>query len=152
AGDAGFRAAWREAKANAKARFIDYLRRTQRVALDPAALFDVQVKRIHEYKRQTLALLHAVALYRRVRAGEERLPRALLLAGKAAPGYWMAKRIIRATNDVAAVVNADPAVAGRLQVLFVPNYSVTLAEMIMPAADLSEQISVAGSEASGTGN
>src|SRR5262249_26517996 len=148
ADDADFRAAWRRAKLAAKDRFV----RSVGVKLDTATLFDVQVKRIHEYKRQTLALLHAVALYRRMRAGEARLPRTVLFAGKAAPGYWMAKRIIRAVNDVAAAVNADAAVSGLLQILFVPNYSVTLAELIVPAADLSEQISVAGSEASGTGN
>jgi starch phosphorylase len=153
ADDHAFRAAWREAKHAAKVRLAARVERTLGVTLDPAAMFDVQVKRIHEYKRQTLALLHAVALYRRIQTGQgDRVPRVILFAGKAAPGYMLAKRIIRVINDLGAVIAADPATAGRLRVLFLPNYEVSLAQTIIPAADLSEQISTAGTEASGTGN
>ncbi|MBD0275628.1 MAG: glycogen/starch/alpha-glucan phosphorylase, partial [Acetobacteraceae bacterium] len=124
------------------------------VSVDPDALFDVQVKRIHEYKRQLLNILHAVAVYQAMRdePGRDWVPRVKILAGKAAPGYRMAKHIIRLAHDVARTVNADPLVAGRLKLVFPPNYGVSLAEMIIPAADLSEQISTAGMEASGTGN
>ena len=124
------------------------------VQLDPSAMFDVQVKRIHEYKRQLLNILHAVDLYHRIidDPGATWTPRVKLLAGKAAPSYHAAKQIIRLANDVSAVINDDPVVAGRLKLVFVPNYNVTAAEVIIPAADLSEQISTAGMEASGTGN
>jgi glycogen phosphorylase len=124
------------------------------VAVDPGALFDVQVKRIHEYKRQLLNILQTVSQYDAIRAQPTRdwVPRVKILAGKAAPGYRMAKQVIRLAYDVAQVVNSDPSVAGRLKLVFLPNYNVSLAELIIPAADLSEQISTAGMEASGTGN
>jgi starch phosphorylase len=124
------------------------------VSVDPTALFDVQVKRIHEYKRQLLNIIEAVALYDQIRAHPEKswTPRVKIFGGKAAPSYWQAKLIIHLINDVARVVNSDPAVHGLLKIVFMPNYNVSLAEAIIPAADLSEQISTAGMEASGTGN
>jgi glycogen phosphorylase len=154
ADDADFRARFRAAKEVNKARLAAHILDSVDVAVDPQSLFDVQIKRIHEYKRQVLKLLHAVALYNRIRhnPGAHDQARTIIFAGKAAPGYAMAKLIIKLANDLARVVNNDPAVGGRLKVLFLPNYGVSLAERIIPAADLSEQISTAGTEASGTGN
>ena len=152
ADDPGARAAFRGAKRANKEKLAAYVRETLGVTISPDALFDVQVKRIHEYKRQLLPILHAVHLHRLAIRGEQRVPRVVLLAGKAAPAYDMAKRIIKLANDVAKVVNSDPRVHDRLRVLFLPNYCVSLAELVIPAADLSEQVSTAGTEASGTGN
>ncbi|MFH0980830.1 MAG: glycogen/starch/alpha-glucan phosphorylase [Planctomycetota bacterium] len=152
--DVEFQARWSEVKRLNKERLAAYLRRTQGVVLDPDTLFDCQVKRIHEYKRQLLNLLHVITLYQRIKAGGEAdfVPRTVLLAGKAVPGCYHAKLTIKLANAVAEVINHDPAVAGRLKVAFLPNYSVWLAEYIIPAAELSQQISTAGTEASGTGN
>jgi starch phosphorylase len=124
------------------------------VVFDPEALFDVQVKRIHEYKRQLLNVLHVIHLYDRLKRGDtaDWTDRCVLVGGKAAPGYAMAKSIIKLVNNVAGVVNDDPEVGGRLKVAFLPNYRVTAMEVIAPGSDLSEQISTAGKEASGTGN
>jgi starch phosphorylase len=154
ADDAAFRDRFRAAKRAAKTRFAGWLRETSGHTVDPDAIFDCQIKRIHEYKRQLLNLLHVVVLYNRLR-DDPRLdapPRVAFFAGKAAPAYRLAKLIIKLINDVAAAIDADPAVRGRLKVLFLPNYGVTLAERLIPASDVSEQISTAGYEASGTSN
>jgi starch phosphorylase len=141
-------------KAENKRRLAETIQRRIGVDVDPTSLFDVQVKRIHEYKRQLLNLLYVVTRYNRIRANPsgDFVPRTVVFAGKAAPGYTMAKAIIKLINNVAQVVNEDRAVAGRLKVAFLPDYDVSLAQQIMPAADLSQQISTAGMEASGTGN
>ncbi|MEH3085876.1 MAG: glycogen/starch/alpha-glucan phosphorylase [Xylophilus ampelinus] len=149
-----FVAAFRHAKQQNKRRLADWVRQHMGLELNVEALFDVQVKRIHEYKRQLLNLLHVIGRYQHILAHPEadHVPRVVIFSGKAASAYAMAKLVIRLINDVASVVNHDPRVRGLLQVVFVPNYSVSLAEVIIPAADLSEQISTAGTEASGTGN
>jgi len=154
AGDAAFGEAWRRIKRENKVRLARLSAARTGVRLDPDALFDVQAKRIHEYKRQHLNVLHVITLYNRLKRGmaPDAPPRAAIFAGKAAPGYAMAKLIIRLINGVAEVVNNDPAVAGRLAVVFLPDFNVTNAQPMYPAADLSEQISTAGKEASGTGN
>ena len=152
--DPGFRAAFRAVKRANKERLARAVSKATDVRLDPGAIFDVQVKRIHEYKRQLLAALHAIHLYLQIVEDGRAVPaaRVCLFAGKAAPEYFMAKLVIRLIGHVAAAVNGDPATAGQLRVVFVPDYRVSLAEKIIPAADLSEQISTAGTEASGTGN
>jgi starch phosphorylase len=145
---------WREVKRANKARLADYVSATAGVELNPDWLFDVQVKRIHEYKRQHLSVLNIITQYHRLKQnpGLEISPRAFVFGGKAAPGYFMAKRIIKLINAVGATVNSDPDVNRYLKVAFVPNFNVKNAHLIYPAADLSEQISTAGKEASGTGN
>jgi starch phosphorylase len=159
ADDAAFADVWRAAKRRNKLRLAEtirqqYRRRGSGIAVDPDSLFDVQVKRIHEYKRQLLNVLHAITLYVRIKDDPRRdvLPRTVLFGGKAAPGYAVAKLIIRLITAVADVVNRDPAVGGRLTVGFIADYQVSLAEQIFPGSELSEQISTAGTEASGTGN
>jgi starch phosphorylase len=153
AADAAFRAEWIGANRINKVILADRANKLWGYRLDPDTLFDCQVKRIHEYKRQLLNALRVIALYHRIKAGrEEPEPRTVLFAGKAAPGYAMAKLIIKLINSIADMVSADKSVRGKLAVAFLPNYSVSLAEIIFPACDLSEQISTAGTEASGTGN
>lgn len=149
-----FQAAFKAVKRANKARLADLIHDRLGIAVSPDALFDVQIKRIHEYKRQLLNIIEAVARYDAIRAHPEKnwVPRVRIFAGKAAPSYWNAKLIIKLINDVARVINNDPAVRGLLKIVFLPNYNVSLAEAIVPAADLSEQISTAGMEASGTGN
>jgi starch phosphorylase len=154
AGDAGVRRRFRAVKQAAKARLATLMRARAGVTVDPESLFDVHIKRIHEYKRQLLNVLHVVTRYNRLRAGRggDAPPRTVIFSGKAAPGYAAAKQVIRLIHAVADVVNHDPAVGGRLAVVFIPDYNVSTAAKIVPAADLSEQISTAGTEASGTGN
>jgi len=152
--DSGFKSRWREIKRANKVDFANLILTGTGVQVDPDSLFDIQVKRIHEYKRQHLNILHVIALYCRLKASPnlELPPRTFVFGGKAAPGYYLAKLIIKLITAVADVVNRDPAVNDRIKVVFVPNFSVTTAHRIYPAADLSEQISTAGKEASGTGN
>ncbi len=154
AADAGFRQRFMAVKRANKVVLADHLRGETGLRLDPSAIFDVQIKRIHEYKRQLLNIIETVALYDQIRSHPERdwTPRVKLFAGKAASSYHQAKLIIKLAGDVARRVNADPSIGGLLKVAFVPNYNVSLAERMVPAADLSEQISTAGMEASGTGN
>jgi len=154
ADDRAFLEAFRAAKRSAKSSFASWLRSTSGQTVDPDTIFDSQVKRIHEYKRQLLNALRIIVLYNRLREdpGLEMSPRTFLFAGKAAPAYHLAKLIIKLLNNVAATIDADPAVRGRLKVVFVPEYSVSLAERLIPASDVSNQISTAGYEASGTSN
>jgi starch phosphorylase len=154
ADDAAFQDEWRGVKRANKEALAQHMRSAVGVVVDPTALFDIQVKRIHEYKRQHLNALYVVTLYQRLRRDPQRAvaPRCFVFGGKAAPGYAMAKLIIRLINGVAEVVNNDPAMDGRLKVVFFPDFNVKNAHFIYPAADLSEQISTAGKEASGTGN
>ena len=151
---ATFRERFMSIKRANKQRLAGHIQRATGILVDPSSLFDVQVKRIHEYKRQLLNLLHVVTRYQAILTNPKAdwLPRTVIFAGKAASSYHMAKTIIRLIHDVGAVVNDDPRVAGLLKVVFIPNYGVSVAEVIMPGADLSEQISTAGTEASGTGN
>ena len=154
ADDPEFRATWMATKLENKRRLARYILRKIGLGVDPATLFDVHVKRMHEYKRQLLNLLHVITLYNRIKADPAApvVPRTVMFAGKAAPAYHQAKLIIKLINAVAATINSDKDVQGRLRVLFLPNYCVSQAEKIIPAVDLSEQISTAGMEASGTGN
>jgi starch phosphorylase len=154
ADDAQFRQEFAAVKRVNKQRFAAELKQTMGLEIDIDSLFDVQIKRIHEYKRQLLNLLHVVTLYRRICDAPhiDTVPRTVIFGGKAAPGYAMAKLIIKLINDVADIVNSDMRIKGRLKLIFVPNYGVSVAENLIPAADLSEQISTAGTEASGTGN
>lgn len=154
ADDAEFRTRYAAMRKTRKKRLAQVIAERTGVVVDPAALFDVQIKRIHEYKRQLLNLVETVALYQAIKQAPNKdwTPRVKIFAGKAAPSYVQAKLIIKLAGDIARVVNEDPEIGGKLKVVFLPNYSVSLAEVIIPAADLSEQISTAGMEASGTGN
>ncbi|MGA7313635.1 MAG: glycogen/starch/alpha-glucan phosphorylase [Silvibacterium sp.] len=152
--DAAFRADWRKVQHDVKARLARYILEETGVSVDPSSMFDAQVKRIHEYKRQHLNVLHILTLYFRLKQNPslEMAPRTFLFGGKAAPGYFMAKLIIKLINSVGEIINNDQDVKHRLKVVFLPNYNVTFGQKVYPAADLSEQISTAGKEASGTGN
>jgi starch phosphorylase len=154
ADDPAFRSAWRAVKQENKRALAETIRQQSGVTVDPDSLFDVLVKRLHEYKRQHLKVLHIITLYHRLKANPKRAmrPRTFIFGGKSAPGYGFAKLIIKLINSVAEVVNNDPDVRGRLKVVFLENFNVTLGEQVYPAADISEQISTAGKEASGTGN
>ena len=154
ADDAKFRAEWREVKRLNKLDLAAHALVTTGVTVDPGSIFDVMVKRLHEYKRQVLKLLHVVTLYNRIKADPAGVPvpYTVIFGAKAAPNYQEAKRVIKLINSVAAVVNSDPDVAGRIKVVFLPNFNVTISELVVPAGDISEQISLAGKEASGTGN
>lgn len=152
--DAEFRDRFSAVKLANKKRLAEFIQRQCGIDVNIDSLFDVHVKRIHEYKRQLLNVLHVITLYNRIRQGSSapRVPRTVIFAGKAAPGYAMAKRIIKLINDIADIVNNDPAIGEQLKVVFIPNYNVSVAEIIIPACELSEQISTAGTEASGTSN
>jgi starch phosphorylase len=152
--DPGFREAFHAVKQDNKSRLAAYIRRRTGIVVDPTGLFDVQVKRIHEYKRQLLNVMHVVSRWQAIIAEPDAdwVPRTVVFAGKAASSYAAAKAVIHLIHDVASTVNDDPRTGGRLKVVFLPNYSVSVAEQVMPGADLSEQISTAGTEASGTGN
>lgn len=152
--DADFQKSWEECKRQNKVRLAEDVKNICGVIFNPDALFDIQVKRIHEYKRQLLNVLHVIHLYHRIKSNDIKnwTPRCVLIGGKAAPGYYMAKQIIKLINNVAEIVNNDSATQDLLSVAFYPNYRVSAMEVIAPAADLSEQISTAGKEASGTGN
>src|SRR5215468_2319950 len=154
AGNTGFRDAVRRAKRQSKLQFANWLRNTSGQTVDPGSIFDVQIKRIHEYKRQLLNALRIVVLYNRLRENPdlEMLPRTFFFAGKAAPAYQMAKLIVKFINNLAGTIDGDAAMRGRIKVLFLPDYCVSVAERLIPASDISNQISTAGYEASGTGN
>ncbi len=152
--DRDFVARWQQVKLENKREQVDFVRQQSGIEVDPTSLFDIQVKRLHEYKRQHLNLLFIITLYNRIKQNPacEIVPRTFIFGGKAAPGYFIAKLMIKLVTSVASVVNSDPDVAGRLKVVFLPNFSVKLGHRVYPMADLSEQISTAGLEASGTGN
>jgi starch phosphorylase len=154
AGDADFQKKFRQTKRQAKLKFVDWLKSTQNLTVNPDSIFDCQVKRIHEYKRQLLNALRILVLYNRLRHNPklEMPPRTFFFAGKAAPAYRLAKLIIKFINNLAGTIDGDSAVRGRLKVVFLPEYNVSLAERLIPAADVSNQISTAGYEASGTSN
>ena len=152
--DSSFLDAWQKVKEENKQEFADFIVSQENMVVNPAAMFDVQVKRIHEYKRQHLNVLHIITLYNRIKANPniDITPRLFVFGGKAAPGYFMAKRMIKLITSVARVINNDPDVRDRLKLYFIPNYNVKIGHIVYPMTDLSEQISLAGKEASGTGN
>ena len=154
AGDAGTCERFLRAKRQAKMRFVDWLRQSTGQVVDPDTIFDSQIKRIHEFKRQLLNVLHIVMLVNRLRRDPhlDLVPRTFFFAGKAAPAYHLAKLIVKLINNVGAAIENDPLTRGRIRVVFIPDYNVTLAERLIPASDVSQQISTAGFEASGTGN
>jgi starch phosphorylase len=154
AGDFSLHEEWRAIKHHNKIRLAAYIQERLGIAVDPQAIFDVLVKRLHEYKRQHLQILHILTLFKRIQhdPDAEMVPRVFIFGGKAAPGYRMAKLIIKLIHSTGEAINADPHVRGRLKVVFLPDYNVKLGQRVYPAADLSEQISLAGKEASGTGN